>query len=38
MAASIERAELGCWEDLGCEAVRKLTVRNMSLTVAIDSE
>lgn len=38
MAASIEQAELVCWEDLGCEAVRKLTVRNMPLTVAIDSE
>lgn len=38
MAASIEEAELVCWEDLGCEAVRKLTVRDMPLTVAIDSE
>ena len=38
MAASIEQAELVCWEDLGCEAVRKLTVRDMPLTVAIDSE
>ena len=37
MAASIESAELVCWEDLGCEAVRRLTVRNMPLTVAIDS-
>ena len=38
MAASIESAELVCWEDLGCEAVRRLTVRDMPLTVAIDSE
>ncbi len=38
MAASIEQAELVCWEDLGCEAVRRLTVSNMPLTVIIDSE
>lgn len=38
MAASIEEAELVCWEDLGCEAVRRLKVKNMPLTVAIDSE
>lgn len=38
MAASIEEAELVCWEDLGCEAVCRLTVKDMPLTVAIDSE
>ena len=38
MAASIEEAELVCWEDLGCEAVRRLTVKDMPRTVAIDSE
>ena len=38
MAASIEQAELVCWEDLGCEAVRRLTVKDMPLTVAIDSQ
>lgn len=38
MAASIEEAELVCWEDLGCEAVRRLTVKDMPLTVAIDRE
>ena len=38
MAASIEEAELVCWEDLGCVAVRRLTVKDMPLTVAIDSE
>ena len=38
MAESIEEAELVCWEDLGCEAVRRLTVKDMPLTVAIDSE
>ena len=38
MAASIEQAELVCWADLGCEAVRRLTVKDMPLTVAIDSQ
>lgn len=38
MAASIEEAELVSWEDLGCEAVRRLKVKDMPLTVAIDSE
>lgn len=38
MAAAVDSAELVCWEDLGCEAVRRLTVRNMPLTVAIDSK
>lgn len=37
MAASVCSSELVCWEDLGCEAVRRLTVRDMPLTVAIDS-
>lgn len=38
MAASIEESALVCWEDLGCEAVRRLRVKDMPLTVAIDSE
>ena len=38
MAASVEEAALVCWEDLGCEAVRRLRVKDMPLTVAIDSE
>lgn len=37
MAASVKSAEIVCWEDLGCEAVRRLTVREMPLTVVIDS-
>lgn len=37
MSASVTEAEVICWEDLGCEAVRRLTVRDMPLTVAIDS-
>lgn len=38
MAASVEESALVCWEDLGCEAVRRLRVKDMPLTVAIDSE
>ena len=26
-----------CWEDLGCEALRQLKVKNMPLTVILDS-
>ena len=37
MAASVCAARLVCWEDLGCEAVRELTVRDMPLTVVIDA-
>ena len=37
MAAGIKSAKVVCWEDLGCEAVRDLTVENLPLTVVIDS-
>ena len=37
MAESVEALEIICWEDLGCEAVRKLTVKNFPLTVILDS-
>ena len=37
MAASVEELEIIAWEDLGCEAVRKLMVRDMPLTVLLDS-
>ena len=37
MSASVTRAEVICWEDLGCEAVRRLEVKDMPLTVAVDS-
>ena len=37
MAAGIQSAKVVCWEDLGCEAVRELTVENLPLTVVIDS-
>lgn len=37
MAHGIRSAEVVCWEDLGCEAVRKLEVENLPLTVILDS-
>lgn len=37
MSACVRSAELVCWEDLGCEAVRRLEVEDMPLIVAIDS-
>lgn len=37
MAAAVRAAEPVCWADLGCEAVRKLTVEALPLTVVIDS-
>ena len=37
MSASVDSAGVVCWEDLGCEAVRRLHVLDMPLTVVIDS-
>lgn len=37
MAASVEELEVICWEELGCEAVRRLTVRDLPLTVILDA-
>ena len=37
LARCVKAAELVCYEDLGAEAVRKLTVQNLPLTVVIDS-
>ena len=37
LARCVKSAEPVCWEDLGAEAVRKLTVENLPLTVVIDS-
>lgn len=37
MAASIESCEIIAWPDLGCEAVRRLIVRDMPLTVLLDA-
>ena len=36
MAASVKELEVICWEDLGCEAVRRLEVKDMPLTVILD--
>lgn len=36
MAASVKKLEVLCWEDLGCEAVRRLEVEDMPLTVILD--
>ena len=37
MADSVKSREIIAWEDLGCEAVRRLTVENMPLTVLLDA-
>ncbi len=37
MAGCVKSVEIVCWEDLKSEAVRRLTVENMPLTVAIDA-
>lgn len=37
MASCVQQAVLVCWEDLGSEAVRRLTVRDMPLTVVLDT-
>ena len=37
MAGSVERLDIIAWEDLGCEAVRRLEVQDMPLTVILDS-
>ena len=37
LASRITSAEVIAWEDLGTEAVRRLTVRDFPLTVVIDS-
>ncbi|MCI9156246.1 MAG: Fe-S-containing hydro-lyase [Lawsonibacter sp.] len=38
MAASVKKLEIVCWEDLGCEAVRRLEVEDMPLTVILDTQ
>ena len=37
MASSVKNAEVIAWPELGCEAVRRLEVENLPLTVVIDS-
>lgn len=38
IAESIKRIEVIAFEDLGCESVKRMTVENMPLTVAIDAK
>ena len=38
MAAAVRSVEIVCWEDLGCEAVRQLSVEDLPLTVIMDSQ
>ena len=37
MASSVTALEVICWEDLGCEAVRRLQVEELPLTVVLDA-
>jgi len=37
MARSVKALEIVCWEDLGCEAVRRLEVEDFPLTVILDA-
>ena len=37
MAGSVRELEVICWEDLGCEAVRRLEVEDFPLTVILDA-
>ena len=37
MADSVKTLEIICWEYLGCEAVRRLSVENFPLTVILDT-
>lgn len=37
MAQSVRSLEVICWEDLGCEAVRRLEVVDLPLTVILDA-
>lgn len=38
MAQSVQTLEVVAWPDLGCESVRRLTVRDMPLTVILDPQ
>ena len=38
MAKSVQSLEVICWEDLGCEAVRRLEVKDFPLTVILDAQ
>lgn len=38
IARCIETAEVIAFDDLGCESIKRMTVKNLPLTVAIDSQ
>ena len=38
ISKSITAAEIVCYEDLGTEAIRKLTIKDLALTVVIDKD
>lgn len=38
MSSAVKKCEVIAWPDLGCEAVRRLEVEEMPLTVVVDSE
>ena len=38
LSACVKSAELVCYEDLGAEAIRRLEVEDLPLTVVIDSQ
>lgn len=37
MGSCVDKVDIVCYEDLGCEAIRRLEVKNMPLIVAVDS-
>ena len=37
MASNVQNLEMVCWEDLGCEALRRLEVVDFPLTVILDA-
>ena len=37
MGSCVDSVDIVCYEDLGCEAIRRLTVKDMPLIVAVDS-
>ena len=38
MAGSVQSCEIIAWPDLGCEAVRRLVVKDFPLTVLLDTQ
>ena len=38
IAKCIETAQVIAFDDLGCESIKRMSVRDMTLTVALDSQ